>query len=134
MTRKKISKKKSGLTIPSKNQKSVRKADNLFDLVYQVARLIPRGRVTSYGAIAEYLGSGFSARVVGWAMSGCGNVRPPVPAHRVVNRNGELTAKIHFSTPTLMEELLKSEGVKVKNDAIIDFKRHFWDPAEELEI
>jgi methylated-DNA-protein-cysteine methyltransferase related protein len=109
-------------------------ADSFFELVHDVARLVPKGRVTSYGAIAEYLGARLSARMVGWAMNAAGSAYPPVPAHRVVNHNGMLSGKHHFSTPTLMEDLLKSEGVKVKNDTVVDFKKLFWDPAEELEI
>jgi methylated-DNA-protein-cysteine methyltransferase related protein len=135
MTRKKINKKIKGPTARIRNTNSTQKKEtSLFELVYQVARLIPKGRVTSYGAIAEYLGSTFSARVVGWAMNGCSNIRPRVPAHRVVNRNGELTAKNHFSSPTLMAELLKNEGIKVKNDIIVNFSKIFWDPARELEL
>jgi len=106
---------------------------NFFERVYEVARLIPEGRVTSYGAIATYLGSKGSARMVGWAMNGCGNLEPPVPAHRVVNRNGLLTGKHHFPTPDLMEKLLQNEGIEVKNDKIQNLKNHYWDPTIELE-
>lgn len=109
------------------------KKENFFDLVWQVARLIPKGRVTSYGAIAKYLGTGLSARMVGWAMNAAGGVKPKVPAHRVVNRNGMLTGKHHFATPTLMQELLEKEKIKVKDDKVIDFEKLFWDPAKELE-
>lgn len=108
--------------------------DNFFSLVYEVARQIPKGRVTSYGAIAACLGTKSSARMVGWAMNGCHRVKPKVPAHRVVNRNGMLTGKHHFNPPGIMEELLKKEGIKVKNDQVVDFKKHFWDPVEELGI
>lgn len=109
------------------------KADhNFFESVYQVVRQIPRGRVTSYGAIAAVLGTKLSARMVGWAMHGASNVKPKVPAHRVVNRNGMLSGKHHFATPSRMQELLEREGIKVKNDVIVDFKQRFWDPAEEL--
>ena len=97
--------------------------------VYSVVKLIPKGRVTSYGAIAQYLGSGLSARMVGWAMHGAPT---GVPAHRVVNRNGLLTGKIHFSTPTQMQRLLEKEGVEVKNDKVIKFNQLFWDPTHEL--
>jgi len=107
--------------------------DNFFDQVYQVARLIPPGRVTSYGAIAAYLGTKGSSRMVGYAMQASGKAIPQVPAHRVVNRQGLLTAKFHFGG-NLMAELLESEGVKVEDDQIIDFKNHFWDPAVELEL
>lgn len=109
------------------------KADSsFFEQVYDVARQIPRGRVTSYGAIAAYLGTKMSARMVGWAMNGASSLKPPVPAHRVVNRNGMLSGKMHFATPTRMEELLAKEKIKVKNDTIVDFQEKFWDPAEGL--
>jgi methylated-DNA-protein-cysteine methyltransferase-like protein len=106
---------------------------NFFDKVYQVARLIPKGRVTSYGAIASYLGTKGSSRMVGYAMQACGKEQPPVPAHRVVNRQGLLTAKFHFGG-SLMAELLESEGVKVVDDQVQDFKNVFWDPMIELEL
>jgi methylated-DNA-protein-cysteine methyltransferase-like protein len=102
--------------------------------VYDVVRQIPRGRVTSYGAIASFLGTKLSARMVGWAMNAAHVAMPPVPAHRVVNRNGVLTGKHHFATPTLMEELLKKEGVLVTDDNITDFKEKFWNPSTELGI
>lgn len=111
---------------------SGKKEQSFFELVYEVARQIPKGRVTSYGAIAEALGARLSARMVGWAMNGAHSVKPRVPAHRVVNRNGMLSGKHHFETPTKMEELLKKEGVKVKNDTIVEFKTIFWNPAEEI--
>lgn len=102
---------------------------DFFRDVYEVVKLIPRGRVTSYGAIAAYLGTKMSARMVGWAM----NAAPAgVPAHRVVNRNGLLTGKHHFATPDTMRQLLEKEGIRVENDRVVDFKRHFWDPAREL--
>ncbi len=104
--------------------------ENFFTLVFEVARQIPKGRVTSYGAIAAALGAKSSARMVGWAMNGCHRVKPKVPAHRVVNRNGMLTGKFHFDPPERMEELLKKEGVKVKNDQVVEFKKLFWDPGE----
>ena len=106
--------------------------ENFFELVYEVARQIPKGRVTSYGAIAACLGTKLSARMVGWAMNGCRNVRPKVPAHRVVNRLGILSGKHHFDDPEQMEKLLKKEGIKVKNDTVVDFDRLFWNPVEEL--
>src|SRR5476651_2743795 len=106
---------------------------NFFDSVYEVARLIPAGRVTSYGAIAAYLGTKGSSRMVGYAMQACGNTNPPVPAHRVVNRQGLLTAKFHFGGD-LMERLLESEGVHVKDDQVQDFKTVFWDPTVELAL
>ncbi|RXK60863.1 MGMT family protein [Lacibacter luteus] len=105
---------------------------SFFDDVYDVVRQIPKGRVTSYGAIAVYLGTKLSARMVGWAMNGAHNVKPKVPAQRVVNRNGMLTGKAHFATPTQMEELLKKDGVPVKNDTVVDFEKRYWDPAVEL--
>jgi methylated-DNA-protein-cysteine methyltransferase-like protein len=113
---------------------SGRKDVSFFEQVHEVARLIPRGRVTSYGAIAAYLGTKMSARMVGWAMNGSFHARPKVPAHRVVNRNGMLSGKAHFATPTQMEELLAKEKVKVKNDTIVDFEKKFWDPAIELSL
>jgi methylated-DNA-protein-cysteine methyltransferase-like protein len=113
---------------------SGKKDSSFFEQVYEVARQIPRGRVTSYGAIAAYLGTKMSARMVGWAMNGAFQIKPPVPAHRVVNRNGMLSGKMHFATPTRMEELLKKEKIKVVDDAIVDFEKKFWDPALELSI
>jgi len=113
---------------------SGKKNDNFFELVYEVARQIPKGRVTSYGAIARCLGTKMSARMVGWAMNGAGKVKRKVPAHRVVNRNGMLSGKHHFETPDQMEMLLKKEGIKVENDTIVDFEKLFWDPAKELGI
>lgn len=107
--------------------------ESFFKDVYEVAKLIPKGRVTSYGAIANYLGVKRSARVVGWAMNGA-VTHHDVPAHRVVNRIGVLTGKHHFSTPDLMKELLESEGVIVKDDQIVDFEKHFWDPMIELGL
>lgn len=107
---------------------------SFFENVWDVARHIPKGRVTSYGAIANYLGTKSSARMVGWAMNGAGKVKPKVPAHRVVNRLGILSGKHHFSPPGIMEKLLKKEGIKVKKDQVVDFNKHFWDPAEELDF
>lgn len=106
---------------------------NFYDNVYDVARQIPPGRVTSYGAIASYLGTKGSSRMVGYAMQASTSAQPPVPAHRVVNRQGLLTAKFHFGG-NLMQELLEAEGVKVKDDQIQDFKTVFWDPAVELAL
>lgn len=107
---------------------------DFFDMVYQVVRLIPKGRVTSYGAIAAYLGAKSSSRLVGYAMNGAHRIQPKVPAHRVVNRNGLLTGKHHFDTPFQMQELLEKEKIKVENDQILDFKNLFWDPATELKL
>lgn len=106
---------------------------SFFDNVFEVAKLIPKGRVTSYGAIAAYIGMKRSARMVGYAMNAA-HTDPTVPAHRVVNRYGMLTGKHHFSGPNEMEKRLKAEGIKVKNDTIIDFKKHYWDPATELKL
>ncbi|MCE1200128.1 MAG: MGMT family protein [Marinilabiliales bacterium] len=106
--------------------------DDFYGRVYEVTRLIPPGRVTSYGAIARYLGTGLSARVVGWALNLAHDQEPFVPAHRVVNRNGLLTGKVHFHPPSAMQELLENEGVTVVDDQVVDFDRHFWDPIKEL--
>ena len=110
------------------------KERNFFEDVFEVVRLIPKGRVTNYGSIAKYLGSGLSSRMVGWAMNASHLVKPGVPAQRVVNRNGMLTGKFHFQTPTTMQELLEKEGVQVKNDKVVNFKDIFWDPNKELEL
>lgn len=109
------------------------KNNDFFEQVYQVVRLIPEGRVSSYGAIAKYLGSARGARMVGWAMNACMN-RLDVPAHRVVNRLGMLSGKMHFETPTTMEERLRKEGIIVEGDQIIDFAKVFWDPGKELML
>jgi len=113
---------------------SGKREESFFELVYEVARQIPKGRVTSYGAIAAALGTKFSARMVGWAMNGAHKVRPKIPAHRVVNRNGMLSGKHHFGAPDAMEKLLKKEGIKVKDDIIVNFKDLFWDPLTELGL
>jgi len=107
------------------------KEQGFFEKVYQVARLIPFGRVTSYGAIAKYLGAAGSARMVGWAMNGAGKY-PEIPAHRVVNRKGLLTGKHHFDGTNLMQQLLESEGIEVIENSIQDFEKLFWDPMQEL--
>ncbi len=107
---------------------------DFFEQVYQVARLIPYGRVTSYGAIAKYLGSARSSRMVGWAMNNAHSQGIPVPAHRVVNRNGQLTGKNHFASPVQMQELLEAESINVMNDTVVDFKALFWNPETELSI
>ncbi|MCX6317636.1 MAG: MGMT family protein [Bacteroidetes bacterium] len=111
---------------------SGKREDNFFELVYEVARQIPKGRVTSYGAIAACLGAKSSARMVGWAMNGAHNIKPRVPAHRVVNRNGMLSGKHHFTPPDNMEKLLRQEGIRVKNDQVVEFDTLFWDPGTEL--
>lgn len=103
-------------------------------MVYQVVSLIPKGRVTSYGAIAAYLGAKSSSRMVGYAMNASHAIIPKIPAHRVVNRNGILTGKNHFETPFQMQEMLNKEKIKVENDKISDFKLIFWNPSEELKL
>ena len=105
---------------------------SFFEDVYEVARLIPKGRVTTYGAIANYLGTKGSARMVGWAMNAA--LGKDVPAHRVVNRLGILSGKNHFATPTLMQELLEAENIQVKDDQIINFDKIFWDPGTHLTL
>ena len=102
-----------------------------FDHVYQVVCLVPHGRVTTYGAIARYLGSAQSARMVGWAMNACRQYATPVPAHRVINKQGLLTGKIHFGGDN-MQQLLEAEGVRVENNKVVDFECLFWDPNVEL--
>ncbi len=103
-------------------------------MVYEVAKQIPYGRVTSYGAIASYLGTKGSSRMVGWAMNSSHNDLINVPAHRVVNRNGLLTGKHHFGGNDVMKQLLESEGINVIDDQIVDFEKHFWDPSKELNL
>ncbi|WP_076502604.1 MGMT family protein [Belliella pelovolcani] len=107
------------------------KGENYFDMVYEVVKLIPRGRVTSYGAIANYLGLKSGARMVGYAMN-ASHANPEVPAHRVVNRNGVLTGKHHFENPDLMQKLLEEEGLTIEKDQILDFEKYFWDPSTHL--
>lgn len=113
---------------------SGRKDESFFEQVFAVVRLIPKGRVTSYGAIAAALGTKLSARMVGWAMNASHITKPKVPAHRVVNRNGLLSGKMHFRYPEQMQELLEKEGVKVVDDQVQDFGERFWDPAKELHL
>ena len=105
---------------------------SFYDQVFELVRLIPRGRVSSYGAIAKSLGAGGSARMVGYAMRHAGLADMPVPAHRVVNSAGLLTGKFHFDPPERMQELLIQEGLRVENDKVQDFKKYFWNPLEEL--
>ncbi len=107
---------------------------SLYDAIYDVVRLVPRGRVTSYGAVAAAIGARSGARVVGYAMNLSHGARPKVPAHRVVNRIGMLTGKHHFSPPEQMQQLLEKEGIKVEADKVVDFDKLFWDPMEELVI
>lgn len=114
-----------------KPEKDQPKQNNFFNDVYEVVRLIPAGRATSYGAIAAYLGSKRGARMVGWAMAGS-YTEHGVPAHRVVNQAGLLSAKLLFETPSKMQELLENEGILIKNDKIQNWKTVFWDPDKEL--
>ncbi|NBX12039.1 MAG: MGMT family protein [Chitinophagaceae bacterium] len=107
------------------------KENDFFQQVWELVRQIPKGRVTSYGAIAAALGLKSGARMVGWAMNSSHGQKPVVPAHRVVNRNGQLSGKNHFATPTLMQELLEKEGIRIQDDTIINFSQHFWDPQQE---
>ena len=108
------------------------KTYSFFEDVWAVVRLIPKGRVTSYGAIANYLATGKSARMVGWAMNAAHNQSPPVPAHRVVNSQGLLTGKAHFGDESTMEKLLAAEGVCVEKNQVVDFEKKFWNPSAEL--
>ena len=110
------------------------KGDDFFERVYQVCRLIPRGRVTSYGAIAGAIGSPGAARMVGWALNNSFKVSPPVPAHRVVNRNGMLSGKKYFGAPDMMQKLLESEGITVENDRVKEFEKVFWEPLKEIGV
>lgn len=123
--KKKVSNTEIPVAIKAKNY-------SFFENVWDVVRQIPKGRVSTYGAIAAYLGAKSSARMVGWAMNSSFTVTPKVPAQRVINRNGMLSGKAHFATPTLMEELLEKDGVKVENDTVMHFDQIFWDPALEL--
>ncbi|MBW7869230.1 MAG: MGMT family protein [Brumimicrobium sp.] len=108
--------------------------EDFFQRVFEIARLIPKGRVTSYGSIAKVLGTPKSSRMVGWAMNSAHSQKKPVPAHRVVNRNGLLTGKHHFNPPESMQKLLEAEGIRVENDKIVDFKKYFWDPIELIDF
>lgn len=110
------------------------KKESFFQDVWDVVKLIPKGRVTSYGAIAKYLGSPGAARMVGWAMNACHASDQPIPAQRVVNRIGMLSGAAHFAGPDLMKQLLESEGIKVENNQVVDFQKHFWDPITELGL
>jgi len=112
------------MPMPAKHQ------NDFFENVFEVVRQIPYGRVTSYGAIAKYLGTARSSRMVGWVLHQAASQTVYVPAHRVVNRQGLLTGKIHFSSPTMMQELLENEGVEIDSDKVVRFKEHFWNPEE----
>jgi methylated-DNA-protein-cysteine methyltransferase related protein len=109
-----------------------KKGNDFFSRVYEVTRLIPYGKVTSYGAIASYLGTGRSARMVGWALNVSHSNEEFIPAHRVVNRNGLLTGKHHFGNSTTMKQLLENEGIIIEDDRIVNFRENFWDPLKEL--
>lgn len=115
--------------MPSLKQKP---ANDFFSKVYEVTKLIPYGRITSYGAIARYLGTGRSARMVGWALNSSHTNSDFIPAHRVVNRNGLLTGKRHFGNSSTMQQLLENEGIVVEDDKIVNFDERFWDPGTEL--
>ena len=107
--------------------------ENIFDLVYQIVHMIPRGKVTTYGAIAACIGLKSGARMVGYAMGSAHSVRG-LPAHRVVNSTGMLTGKHHFGEPGRMQALLEAEGLEIKGDRVQDFKKFFWDPAQAIEL
>lgn len=119
---------------PSDNRIPWEHSNRFFDDVFDIVRLIPTGRVTTYGAIAKYLGTALSARMVGWAMNASHRLNPPIPAHRVVNRNGMLSGRMHFETPSTMEERLRSEGLIVKDNTISQFEQVFWDPSKEIYV
>ncbi len=123
--------KKINIKIPAKPTDTVPVQRDFFKDVYEVVKQIPKGRVTNYGAIAKYLGTALSARMVGWAMNAA-HADPTIPAHRVVNRNGMLSGKMHFGAPDEMEKKLQKEGLKIENDQVVDFKNVLWDPALEL--
>ena len=113
---------------------SGKRDENFFQLVYDIVRQIPKGRVTSYGAIAAALGAKSSARMVGWAMNGSHRMKPRVPAQRVVNRQGLLSGRVHFDYPEQMQELLEKEGVKIEDNQVVNFNKKFWDPVKELGL
>lgn len=117
----------------SNSKKLDEKHKDFFQNVFEVVQLVPKGRVTTYGAIAKFIGMPKSSRMVGWAMNKA-HGKPQIPAHRVVNRIGVLTGKANFITPNSMENLLKGEGVEVINDKIIHFEQHFWDPQKEIDL
>lgn len=106
--------------------------ESIYDAIYDVVRAVPKGRVTTYGAVAAAIGARSGARMVGYAMNSSATVKPKVPAHRVVNRNGMLTGKHHFSPPEKMQQLLEKEGIKIEEDTVVDFEQLFWDPVIEL--
>jgi methylated-DNA-protein-cysteine methyltransferase-like protein len=112
----------------TKKNKTLPREDDWIEKIYVIVRRIPKGKVTSYGTIADAIGSRLTSRMVGWAMNKAGTAKPKVPAHRVVNRNGMLTGKHHFASPTLMQELLEAEGLTIINDKIVQLENHFWTP------
>ena len=114
-------------------KETINQAD-IYDAIYDMVRQIPKGRVTSYGAIAAAIGMKSGARLVGYAMNHCDLVKPKVPAHRVVNRNGMLSGKHHFGDEKAMQRLLEKEGIKIFEDKVLDFRDVFWDPAKELSF
>jgi methylated-DNA-protein-cysteine methyltransferase related protein len=115
--------------IPIEKVKPTARKDDWMNKIYSLVRKIPKGKVTSYGIIADAIGARLTARMVGWAMNSAHHVTPSIPAHRVVNRNGLLTGRHHFSTPTLMQELLEAEGIKIKDHQVQNYKDHFWQPC-----
>ncbi len=121
-------------TVVSGGAQGNKKMSDFYEQVYEVVRQIPTGRVTSYGAIAAFLGSKQSSRMVGWAMNNAHSLPEYVPAHRVVNRNGLLTGKHHFGGENVMQELLESEGLVIEDDQILNFGERFWDPAKEFSM
>ena len=123
--------KKSKTTLP---ETATKLPASFFEDVWEVVRQVPAGRVTTYGAIANYLGTKLSARMVGWAMNAAHTAYPPVPAQRVINRLGILSGKAHFTPPSLMQELLEKEGIVVENNTVKDFNKLFWNPAVELGL
>jgi methylated-DNA-protein-cysteine methyltransferase related protein len=131
---KKIVKERAAKHAKKEDLPAVVKDYSFFQDVFDVVRQVPKGRVTSYGAIANYLGTRLSARMVGWAMNAADLAKPKIPAHRVVNSQGMLSGKMHFGAPTAMEDLLKKEKVLVKDDKVVDFKKVFWDPVTELGL
>lgn len=114
--------------------KTTNDKDSIYEAIYDVVRCIPKGRVTSYGAVAASIGAKSGARLVGYAMNLSTNVKPKVPSHRVVNRNGMLSGKHHFSPPEKMQQLLEKEGIKVVDDTVVDFNKLFWDPLKEINL
>ena len=122
------------ISVKTRPPLSIKKSSSFFNDVYDVVRKIPKGRVSTYGAIANYLGTKSSARMVGWAMNAAHSIYPKVPAHRVVNRNGMLSGKAHFATPTLMQELLEKEKITIEKDTVVNFEKKFWDPLSELGL